>query len=347
MSNQRTMKYGSLNVEVIRRPWRAAPRQPYRKTYGLKPGESWLDAPATEKQWECYVLEDDGRCVPVGAKIAQELMAEGAAQAAFVELWGGCVVVDQTLTCIAPDGRIREILDAVRERNQGRLAGFPDVIGIFPDGRVALREAKCLDAKDKLNAPQHKLADLLRQLLGPDLDLKVVEWGASVEGTALNSKTEAAIRKSGRGRSAHVDVTVSAFIHRYWEMVCAIEFDLKMSEPKGNSSGSTFIQFRSNGLPKGLSIVHKLDRGFVDLQVAGWGDRVHELKTQTASILYKDMTVEHASKSAAIRLHVACLNVDRSPDEQIDAIKEGVATAGRLQHWVWQNQAALESILRH
>ena len=160
-----------------RRRWTPAPRTPYRKTYSLKPGERWADAPITEKQWECYVTEADGSFVPVGAKIAQDFVDEGATQAVFIELWGGCVFVDHTLTCVEPSGRILEILELVRHHNAGKLAGFPDVIGVFPDGRVALREAKCMDAKDRLNPPQHKLADLFRSLLGDKLDLKVVEWG--------------------------------------------------------------------------------------------------------------------------------------------------------------------------
>ena len=180
MKSPPTIRYGSAEVPVVRRQWQPAQRVPYRKTYHLKPGQQWADAPITEKQWECYVVEPDGDFVPVGAKIAQELVAEGAALAVFVELWGNCVLVDHTLRCVEAQGRVLEVLDAVRDRNNGRLRGFPDVIGIFPDGRVALREAKCVDAKDRLSQQQHELADLLRGLLGDDLDLKVVEWGASV-----------------------------------------------------------------------------------------------------------------------------------------------------------------------
>jgi hypothetical protein len=176
-----TIKYGSCDTEILRRQWVPAPQTPYRKTYVLKPGDKWTEAPITEKQWECYATDPDGSRIPVGAKIAQDLITEGATQAAFVELWGGCVLVDHTLTCIEPTGRILDVLKMVRDHNQGKLAGFPDVIGVFPDGRVALREAKCVDAKDRLNAPQHKLADLLRSLLGDKLDLKVVEWGANIE----------------------------------------------------------------------------------------------------------------------------------------------------------------------
>ena len=124
MAIPRTIRYGSHDTEVLRRRWIPAPKTPYRKTYVLKPGDKWTEAPITEKQWECYVTEPDGGFVPVGAKISQDLIAEGATQAAFVELWGGCVLVDHTLTCVAPTGRILEILEMVRQKNEGKLAGF-------------------------------------------------------------------------------------------------------------------------------------------------------------------------------------------------------------------------------
>lgn len=156
----------------------------------------------------------------------------------------------------------------------------------------------------------------------------------------------AAIEKSGRGYSPLVDGAVSSFQHRYWEMVCTLEPDIKMNEPKGRPSGSTFIQFRSKGLPKGLVVVHKVDRGFVDLQFKGWGERVPALKTLTDAIREDGMTVECAAGSAAIRLRVPPLNVARTAEEQTDAIKEGITAAGNLHRWVWLNQEALESLLR-
>jgi hypothetical protein len=57
-----------------------------------------------------------------------------------------------------------------------KFRGLPDAIGIFPDGRVALREAK-LAKKDRLNKNQHAFARAARTILGARLDLAVVEWG--------------------------------------------------------------------------------------------------------------------------------------------------------------------------
>jgi len=171
----RTTRYGNADVPVHEREWTAAERQPYRKTYSLKPGQHWKDAETTELQWEHYPTRSDGTFVPVGALIAEELLHEGATIAVFIEMWGGVVLVGSDLICIPAEGPLGELLDKLRVANGGSLAGLPDVIAIFPDGRVAMREAKNIAAKDRLGPKQHAFADVARRVLGEKLNLGVVE----------------------------------------------------------------------------------------------------------------------------------------------------------------------------
>jgi hypothetical protein len=174
----KTIPYGDEQVPVHERLWSAPARRPYRKTYALKPGQQWRDMPVTEKQWEHYVVVG-AAALPVGAVIARELMWEGASKAVFTEQWAGSLVlVGSDLVCVAEDGKLKEILDAVREETGGSLAGLPDVIGYFPDGRIAMREAKNVGAKDKLGPKQHEFAPVARRVFGDRLDLGVVEWGS-------------------------------------------------------------------------------------------------------------------------------------------------------------------------
>ncbi len=168
------MKFGRTFVPILKREWPCAPSQPYRKTYGLKPGQSWFDADIAD-QLEYYALDGDGIVVPVGAMVTRELKAEGATEAAFVELWHGVTLVDENLVCV--DGQhveIENILKRVEEK-RGKLKGFPDVIAVFSDGRVAAREIKRA-GEDSVKTDQHEVADTLRGLFGQKLDLAVVEW---------------------------------------------------------------------------------------------------------------------------------------------------------------------------
>ena len=181
MQNAR-IRWGSSDVPLLRKPWVSAPREPYRKTYCLNPGQSWFEAPATPDQWQDYPVGPDGRGVPAGAISADELVAEGAEQAVFVEMWGGVVFVGPDLVCVARDGRLGAVLDDYVEANDRTptgaksSAGFPDVLAIFPDGRIAFREIKRA-GKDRLQQRQHRAADVLRDIFGPRADLAVIEWG--------------------------------------------------------------------------------------------------------------------------------------------------------------------------
>jgi hypothetical protein len=172
-----TIRWGDEEVPVLQRHWeRHAHRLPYRKTYSLKPGDRWHNAPLTEKQWEHYVeIEND--VIPAGAVIARELLNEGALTAWWTECWGAePVFISPDLTCVKPDGELWEVLQRIRLAN-GRWAGLPDVVALFPNGRVVMREAK-VKGKDRLNKPQHAFARVARRLLGDRLDLAVIEWGA-------------------------------------------------------------------------------------------------------------------------------------------------------------------------
>ena len=171
-----TISWGDDQVPVLQRNWRRhAGRLPYRKTYRLKPGERWHDAPTTDAQWEHYV-ELSGDVIPAGAAIARELLAEGAVTALWTECWGRRpVFMSADLVAVEPTGELSEILQQLYAANGRRWGGLPDVVALFPDGRVVMREAK-VKGKDRLSNTQHPFARVARALLGDRLDLAVIEW---------------------------------------------------------------------------------------------------------------------------------------------------------------------------
>jgi hypothetical protein len=176
--NAKTTKYGDWMVPVHVRAWVAPARLPYRKTYRMTAGQHWSQAPTTDAQWEHYAVLPDGQPAPVGLLLVRELVEAGANAAAFTEQWAGrCVLVGPDLVCLPEVGPLQALVTQLRAANGGRLGGLPDVIAMFADGRVALREAKNVAAKDKLGPKQHTFARAAQQLLGSRLDLAVVEWG--------------------------------------------------------------------------------------------------------------------------------------------------------------------------
>ena len=170
-----TIRWGGLDVPLIRTAWRSRGRQPYWQTYKLKPGQSWRDAPVTPNQTEWYVFDEANGHLPVGALVAGELISAGATEAAFVEMWGPVAFVSHNLICIPLGSVIGQIFSAAKRANGKSSAGFPDVVGVFPDGKIAFREAKRAK-KDRLRPQQHQMADVLRGLYGARVDFAVIEW---------------------------------------------------------------------------------------------------------------------------------------------------------------------------
>jgi hypothetical protein len=175
------MRWGDDEVRVDRRSWRASSDvSGYRKTYGLRPGELWADAPVAEGQYE-HLVDADGDPIPVGVMIARELVDGGADWAVMVELWGGTVLVDHRAVCVPLDGPIGELLSLMVEANGGRWGGFPDVVGASGD-TVLLREAKVAGNRDRLRENQHEFLRAMRLTFGERVDAVVVQWDdASIE----------------------------------------------------------------------------------------------------------------------------------------------------------------------
>lgn len=168
--------YGEIEVPIHQRYWKAGPRIAYRKTYQLKPGQHWLEAAETLDQFENYVLQEDGSQIPVGAMIAREFIEDGAEHAFFIEMWHGVVFIGPDLVCVDPPQAVKDFIASMKTA-LGNLRGLPDVIGIFPGGRIRLHEAKNVSAKDRLQPSQHLFANVARSLYGDKVEFGVTEWG--------------------------------------------------------------------------------------------------------------------------------------------------------------------------
>jgi hypothetical protein len=179
----RTVTYGEFTVPIIERDW-PRPREhlPYRKTYLLKPGQSWHDAPVdlASSLSEWYVQLPEGP-VPSGAVAARELLAEGASLALWTECYGGgrVVFMSPDLTCVEATGELGDTLREIRAVNNNKWAGLPDAVAIFPGGRIVMRDAK-LAGKDKVSVTQHAFARAAASLFPGRIEFGVIEWGRRV-----------------------------------------------------------------------------------------------------------------------------------------------------------------------
>ena len=123
-----------------------------------------------------------------------------------------------------------------------------------------------------------------------------------------------------------------------WE-VASKEFpELVMPKPDSKGAKSGFIRFKgANWLANAeartkVEVIYKLNSWDVDLQFGGTS--VAMLQSSVGHLLVGengDMEVEQATGSASIRIKVPVVDLGRAPDEQEDAIRQGLQAAERLR----------------
>ena len=77
----------------------------------------------------------------------------------------------------------------------------------------------------------------------------------------------AAIEKAHYGYQAEADAPVTTFWRAYWELAVTEAPGLQMDMPPPKPAGAGFVRFRPAGIAAPVSLIHKLPRGCVDLQV--------------------------------------------------------------------------------
>jgi len=169
----------------------------------------------------------------------------------------------------------------------------------------------------------------------------IFEWFAS--NTSMGNRKQyklsllhSAIEKSTFGYQTVADAVVTEFWHSYWKLAQQIAPEFEMPEPSSKPAGSSFIYFTRANTPKGTVLCHKLVHGFFDIQFAGMGDQLAELREQFGSMLTDDMQIEKAGKSAVIRINVPKLSIADSFEIQLDVVAASIQAGKQLLAWFQQ-----------
>lgn len=156
---------------------------------------------------------------------------------------------------------------------------------------------------------------------------------------------KSAIEKGTLGYQPVEDALTTDFWHAYWLLSLERAPELEMKEPKRKPSGSGFVPFRPTKLPRGIDIVHKMNHGFVDLQLRGMGKNINHARTVLKPFLEEGMTVASAAGSAAIRYNVPRLKPFASMKAQEQDARAAIDKAMELLAW-FQKHAPLLTTMR-
>jgi hypothetical protein len=198
-------------------------------------------------------------------------------------------------------------------------------------GQAGIKSNKWASFRTMILAPQEylgKSADVAR--FDAQVSYEALrEWFLGVQPGDDRMAYKAEVVKSGIERMKNgwlivPDEKVTQFFRDYWQFSQQAEFRrLEMHEPRGVPKGNNEITFYPSELNRrrGLRLVHKFEKGWVDLMVAGASSRVDRLRIANQSILPSDVTVVIAAQSAAFRIVVP----ESMSREESFAGQEGVA----------------------
>jgi hypothetical protein len=101
-----------------------------------------------------------------------------------------------------------------------------------------------------------------------------------------------------------------------------------MPKPDQKPANAGFIRFNPLVFKKNVQLFHKFPFGHVDLQLAGYGNRLAAIKSRYGKYLEAGMTIEKAAKSGVVRINVERMDVEsRLPKNHA---MEGIKAALRL-----------------
>lgn len=111
--------------------------------------------------------------------------------------------------------------------------------------------------------------------------------------------------------------------------------ELNMIEPGENVPNNSWtFTFKPDGFDhKKIKFYHWGENGHVDMQIPNYGNRLQELDVLLKPYLFDNMSIEQASKSAAVRIKVEVLSMVEPFNDQLEPVVKGLESMKWLVLW--------------
>lgn len=156
------------------------------------------------------------------------------------------------------------------------------------------------------------------------------------------SQIKQAIHKQKTGYQVIENKAVTEFWSKYISYKKQNYDHLLFSATEGpRGANSTWPQF--NTVIEKLYIIHKSERGFVDLTIPGMAEVLPQLEmllNKMVNLKENDMTIHPTGKAAAVRLYVPVLDFSKPFDEQEDDIEKCFKAIEKMSETVKKFNAA-------
>jgi hypothetical protein len=208
-------------------------------------------------------------------------------------------------------------------------------------GKTEKESGKIFDFKVILLCPKEYIKCLNKR---PDYILTyedILEWFNSKKDIRSKYKSDIikiSLEKSIKNPLIRNDI-ITNFWNQYYKLIIKMAPELQMKKPGDKGSKSFWAYLKPAGLPINSSIVNKLEKGHIDLEIK---NKASEIRYLRQIKLDKGMYWTTAGKSASIRITVPVIDIKKDFSEQYDKIIEGINASKSLLEFINKNSNRIE-----
>jgi hypothetical protein len=208
-------------------------------------------------------------------------------------------------------------------------------------GKIEKESGKVFDFKVVLICPKDYIKCLNKK---PDFTLTyedILDWFNSKNDIRSKYKADIikiSLEKSIKNPLIKNDI-ITNFWNQYYELIMKIAPELQMKKPTDKGSKSFWVYLKPAGLPINSSIVNKLEKGHIDLEIK---NKASEIRSLRQIKLDKGMYWTTAGKSASIRINVPVIEIKKDFSIQYDKIIEGIGASKKLLEFISKNSNRME-----
>jgi hypothetical protein len=144
-----------------------------------------------------------------------------------------------------------------------------------------------------------------------------------------------AIEQERRGYQTIKDEVVTLFWKQYFEYIQEVLPELQMNDPKIKPTQSSFVYFHPKWLPVNMKLIHKMDKGYLDLELSGKAENYDEIVEEYGSKLSENMEIVITGKSICFRFELPVISFEKSFDEQKNVIRHAVDKCLILKEFIF------------
>jgi hypothetical protein len=150
------------------------------------------------------------------------------------------------------------------------------------------------------------------------------------------------IQKNRRGYQPEYDEVLTQFVADYHAFADSLHPELQTQKPKPRPSGSNWITFHPDSLPKNVDLIHQMTAGFIKAFFYAESTDFDSIKEFWASLVPEEAIIDNAAKSVTISIPVGKLDPFKKEfEEQSESVRQSLDKAVLLNSLIEANHTQM------